>query len=548
MRHFTFGLLAATIFVISACEKSPSDPADNLEYSVFETWWDTDVDSDNDGYYQYKELNFDVDVSSGTELVTVKVYYRVSGTTTYSLYTTTPEFEITDYSYEDAKWVAIGAPNTELAHGTYDFMIKVFRGTSTTVKAEYGPDDDSTLGQVGIESSAEDTPSVIYSIYNAWWTNEVDNDADYYYQYARLNFDADVSSGTHTVYAKIGYKSSSSSVYTEYYTTPEFDITESATSDEQWVSIGSPNLELSHGLYDFRIELFPAGSLTAVVTADAEDDGDLSSEAFELAAEDGESTETYTVYNAWWTDAVDNDSDGYTWGRNLNMDIDCSDGTHDIYVRLLYKTSASGSYTEYFTTGVFSITDYSTGDAIWIAVGSPNAELSNSTYDFKIEVYKSGGSTVMVMADPDEDSDLNDIAFEYVIEDGALDQSFTVYNSWWTDSVDSDFDGYDRYAKLTSDIDVASGIYPVSLKIWYKLATSTTYTTYYTTQAYKISNSSEADEIWVAIGSPNTELSHNAYDFKVEVFVPHNSGVLASSDKNSDSDLGSQPFEYSSED
>lgn len=548
MHRFTFGLSAAMIFVFTACEKSPSNPADNLDYSVFETWWDMSVDLDDDGYYQYKELNFDVDVSSGTEMVTVKVYYRRSGTTSYSLYTTTPQFEITDFSYEDANWVAIGAPNAELAHGTYDFLIKVFRGTSTAVKAEYGPDDDASLSQVGIETSSEDTPTDTYSIYNAWWSNEVDNDADSYRQYARLHFDADVSSGTHTVYAKIWYKSSTSNVYSAYFTTSEFSITGTAVSDEYWVSIGNPNLELGHGLYDFKIDLFMSGSETPVVTAVAADDSDLSSEAFELASEDGESSETYGVYNAWWTDAVDNDQDGYTWGRNLNMDIDCSSGTHDIYVRLLYKTSASGSYTAYFTTGVFSITDNSTSDAIWIAVGSPNAELSISTYDFKIEVYKSSGSTLKVISDPSQDSDLNDIAFEYAIEDGALDQSFTVYNSWWAESVDSDSDGYDRYAKLYSDIDVASGIYPVSLKIWYKLSTSSSYSTYYTTPAYKVSNYSSSDPIWVAIGSPNTELSHNTYDFKVEVYVPHSSGVLATSDKSSDADLGGNAFEHASED
>ncbi|MCF7797962.1 MAG: choice-of-anchor H family protein, partial [Candidatus Marinimicrobia bacterium] len=347
---------------------------------------------------------------------------------------------------------------------------------------------------------------------------------------------------------RIAYKPYLSSTYATYYITGDFTITGYESGDAFWVAMGSPNQELAHGIYDFKIEIYDANTDQVLVTHGPENDGDLDNISIETAAEDGSSSETYSVYNAWWTDAVDNDGDEYPWYRKLNMDIDCSSGTHNIYVKVLYKYATSSTWTEYFETGVFAITEYQTGDAIWVAIGSPNTELSHTLYDFKIEVYKEGGSSSVASLDPSGDADLNDMASETAVEDGANDRTYSVYDAWWGDQVDGDSDGYTSYRKLYFDVDVSSGSWPVYVRVSYKTASASTYSTYFTTSRYMITGYNSSDAQWVAVGLPNTQLPHNSYDFKLEVFVSGTSSAKASTDAADDASLDNQSFEMASED
>ncbi len=129
-------------------------------------------------------------------------------------------------------------------------------------------------------------------------------------------------------------------------------------------------------------------------------------------------TETYTIYSAGWDSETDIDGDGYTRYRKLYFDVDVSSGTHTVYAKIYYKLYTSSSYSLYLTTNDFTITENSSSDEYWIAVGAPNPELSHNIYDFEIRVYKSGSSTVQATRGPSEDSDLNDENFETTSEDG----------------------------------------------------------------------------------------------------------------------------------
>jgi TATA-box binding protein (TBP) (component of TFIID and TFIIIB) len=387
--------------------------------------------------------------------------------------------------------------------------------------------------------------TVSYEIYDALWNNETDIDGDSYISYGMLTFDVDVSSGTHSVYAKVYYKPSSSGSYSLYYTTSDFTITGSSSSDAHYVSIGLPNSELSHNSYDFRIEIFTAGGSTVVASITASEDSDLNDENFETSSEDV--SETYTVYSAWWSDAVDSDGDGYTSYRRINFDIDVSTGTQSVYARIYYKLSTSTTYSLYYTTSTFSITGSNSSDAYSVAVGSPNSELANGTYDFRIEVYKSGSSTLQASWSATDDADLNDENFERASEEAAS-ETYTVYDAWWANDVDADGDGYTSYRRLTFDIDVSSGTQTVYARIYYKTYTSTTYSLYFTTANFSITGSSSSDTWWIAVGSPNSELSHTLYDFYIEVYKVGSATVRASYGPTSDSDLDNESFETALED
>ena len=256
----------------------------------------------------------------------------------------------------------------------------------------------------------------------------------------------------------------------------------------------------------------------------------------------------YNVYDCYWGDAIDGDGDGYTRYRKLYTDVDVDDGsTRSIYLKIYRKLATSSTYSLYFTTPNYQITGTSSDDWIWVAIGLPNPELDHNIYDFKSEAYEAGGSTVVASRDADADADLNDESFETASQD--VSGIYSVYDCYWGDAVDGDGDGYTRYRKLYSDVDVNDGsTRSIYLKIYRKLATSSTYSLYYTTSNYQITGTSGDDWIWVAIGLPNPELDHNIYDFKSEAYEAGGSAVVASRDADTDTDLNDKWFETASQD
>ena len=182
--------------------------------------------------------------------------------------------------------------------------------------------------------------------------------------------------------------------------------------------MGSPNPELSHGSYDFKIEIYDASNDQKVASLDAGSDSDLAGEQFETASEDAAtSTVSYSIFSANMSDVEDNDGDGYSRYRKLNLDVDVSSGTHTIYAKVNYKLESESTYSFYFTSGNFDITESSSNDAFWIAIGSPNPELSHGSYDFMIEIYDASNDQMVASLDAGSDADLAGELFETASED-----------------------------------------------------------------------------------------------------------------------------------
>jgi len=122
-----------------------------------------------------------------------------------------------------------------------------------------------------------------------------------------------------------------------------------------------------------------------------------------------------TIYDAWWSNEIDHDGDGYKSHAWLIWDPDVSGGSGSLTVfeKIYYKLSSSGSWTLLITTSNHTITGTSTSDAQYITINGD----SHNTYDWKIEIYQSGQSSPDYTRDPSNDSDLNDYKMETYTED-----------------------------------------------------------------------------------------------------------------------------------
>jgi len=161
----------------------------------------------------------------------------------------------------------------------------------------------------------------------------------------------------------------------------------------------------------------------------------------ETAAEDGICAAM--IYNAWWSNEVDSDGDGYKGSARLNWDRTCElQRSLTVCEKVYWKLSSSGTWTLLTTTSAHMNHggDQRLDRSTWRREGG-----SHGVYDWKIEIYRAG-SRRGLHTDPSNDSDLNDYAMETAAEDGIC--AAMIYNAWWSNEVDSDGDGYKGSARL----------------------------------------------------------------------------------------------------
>ena len=126
-----------------------------------------------------------------------------------------------------------------------------------------------------------------YVIYDIWWENALDVNGDGYTQYRQLYADVDAADGgSHNIYLAIYSKLSTSSTWSPYFTTPDYIITGTSGGDAIWVTVGSPNPEMSMNMYDFKVEVYEAGKDTVQAAGDPSTNLVLNAQLFETAAED----------------------------------------------------------------------------------------------------------------------------------------------------------------------------------------------------------------------------------------------------------------------
>ena len=287
-----------TLFLAN-CQKT-IDPETKQEITIKGVMLDGFSDLDEDGYASYLRFNFDVDVSSGSKNVFIKLGVRFTDpadTSTYFEYFESSPITIEGATSEDAKYVSVGLPNTELPQAGYDFLFIVFDAEEADTRlAEISAKDNSLIRNIPIENSATD---IAVTIFDAWFGDEVDNDGDGYVSQATLWVDVDEYGYNGTeVFLALYDKLSSASDYELIGLSDPFVINGTASEDLRGLTLSG----YATGSYDFRVETYFNGNYYVEDMVDAGNTSALASVNMEPTAQDQQNPLTITFNNTAFTD------------------------------------------------------------------------------------------------------------------------------------------------------------------------------------------------------------------------------------------------------
>jgi hypothetical protein len=257
-----------------------------------------------------------------------------------------------------------------------------------------------------------------------------------------------------------------------------------------------------------------------------------------------------TLTDAVWDQSVDENGNGYTRSRVLQVKMNNSGSTSaTMYLKIYYGTP-HGIIAEYITTPAFSV--YGNPiiiktTTVEVKIGQPNTEIDYGKYNFRVELWAPLASKPADSMDDTDDTDLKEQLFETAKEDRA---AYAIRDAWWLNKTDIDGDGYPRYKKLKFDVDyiLSETHKSVFAKVYRKLHSADTYVLYYTTANFGITGTSESDSTGVDVGWPNGVLGEGGmgqglYDFRIDVYEAGGSEVEVSRGPADDGNLNNQMFE-----
>ncbi len=145
---------------------------------------------------------------------------------------------------------------------------------------------------------------------------------------------------------------------------------------------------------------------------------------------------TYSVESVSFSDAVDQNGNGYASTLKFSFNIDVSKGTESVFVvigKREHDASNNTTYTTYFTSSAFDITEDAKDDAKYITIGNPEiGELSHNAYDFLIQVYNAENKTdIVAEANMTNFSEMGNVLMETAAEDSPVRVQFN--NKVFTD-------------------------------------------------------------------------------------------------------------------
>lgn len=374
------------IFLNDSCKKIEEE---NYTYSIDKIWWADSIDTNLDGYAQYKRLNFNIHLVENTaRTIDARVYYKLNDASSYTFYAYMGEHNIQGNNTDNNLFVSIGKPNKELPRDFYDFKIEIFEPKTGKTVAASDSKDSTVLTMQRFEESSNDKN---YSI-KTWWSDKYDRNSNGYWRYAKLNINVDIDTTLKkNVYAKLYYKNSLDNSYTLYYQFPGFSIFDHDSSDTVSYIVGSPTTELQSGTYDFRVEVYESDSNILVAFAD-ESQPELHDVKFESEEND---TYHYSISNVSWSNQIDLDGDGYTQYRKLSFKTDVDQNANRaIYAKVFYLHPDSTDYSLYDSTANFNISGTSQNNNYTVNIGGVSTQLDSAAYDFLISIYEPSQDSV----------------------------------------------------------------------------------------------------------------------------------------------------------
>ncbi|MDD3641856.1 MAG: choice-of-anchor H family protein [Candidatus Krumholzibacteria bacterium] len=364
------------------------DPA----FAIEDAWWRDLVDEDGDGYAERGTLVFDPDMNDGTiRTVSAQIFYREICAGDWTHYATTPCAEIVGDGEADTVSVIVD----HLPEGTYEFSIVLYECGRSGIVAARGRVDDQDLRGRRFETL------VTFSVYDAWWSGEVDNDGDGCREAGRLWWDVDVDDDApHLVQAHVYCRPVGEDAWTWYHSTPCWTVSGKSEADARYVDVYG----LEPKRYEFIIDVYECDGYGKAAERSFANDSDLADQCFDepyLAA--------YVIADAWWEAVVDADGDGYAERRTLTWDVDLGAGlrTAEVNARVYRRPAGGGDWSYYFSTACWTVDGVGSHDTYRV----PLIGLGPACWDLRIEIFVCGETDPVASRDTDDD-DLSDQCFE----------------------------------------------------------------------------------------------------------------------------------------
>ena len=134
-------------------------------------------------------------------------------------------------------------------------------------------------------------------------------------------------------------------------------------------------------------------------------------------------------------------------------------------------------------------------------------------------------------------------------EDAVETYTYSINKTWWSDSIDTNLDGYATSKRLNIDVHVRENLTrTINARVFYKLHEASSFTFYAYMGNKNAQGGNKTNNFFVQIGTPNKELARGLYDFKIEVFESNNGKTVVSSNPNDTTVLAMQKFEESASD
>ena len=150
-------LIVLVISIINKESKALNVSSPIATYTIADCLWADNIDMDGDGYTRSRTLCTDVNVNDGAiHSIYLKIYCKIASATSYTLYYTTSNYNITGTSSGDFNFVTIGLPNIELDQNTYDFKVAAYEAGGTTVVASKDATTDIDLNDQDFETAVQD--------------------------------------------------------------------------------------------------------------------------------------------------------------------------------------------------------------------------------------------------------------------------------------------------------------------------------------------------------------------------------------------------------
>lgn len=139
-----------------------------------------------------------------------------------------------------------------------------------------------------------------------------------------------------------------------------------------------------------------------------------------------------TIMDIWFSDAVDNDGDGFNSYARLNFDLDVNTSSYNVFIIIglrFYDQADTGTYYLYLKSENFNIEGTGSGDAKYISIGLPNLELPMASYDFILQVFSTSNENVIIaQAKWSDFSTLGNVPMETVAEDPLAQYTWLWYH------------------------------------------------------------------------------------------------------------------------